>query len=146
MAKTRWTGRAARVEVLSSSTADWSVVGLTRSITPPGQQRATIDMTAMSDTYTVSHVGIEQESTLVFQALHDAEDTVDALITTYYNSGVSKSWRVRRNNGTHWFNSQFTGVVTAVRPQAFGGSDPVQLEVQVHRKSAITHSVAAVTS
>ena len=150
MAKTRWTGRAAQVQVETTAFTTpptWTnTVGLTRSITPPPQERASIDLTSMEDTYAVVRAGIEQESAFTFSALHDAEDAVDALIKTLYDSGETRKWRVRRNNGTNWFNSQFEGIVTAIVPQAYGGNDPVQMEVRVHRKSAITHTVAAVTS
>jgi len=83
---------------------------------------------------------------MTFTSLYDAQDTVDTLIRTYYGAGTTRTWRVRRNNGTHWFNSAFSGIVTAIRPQGYSGSDPVTAEVVVHRKSAITHTVAAVTS
>lgn len=148
MAKTRWSGRAAKVSVETSAfTSDptWVDVGLTRSIAPPPQERGSIDLTAMEDTYAVVRAGIEQESAFTFQALHDPEDTTDALIKTVYGTGETRKWRIRRTNGTNDFDSQFDGIVTAIRPQGYSGSDPVMMEVQVHRKSAITHAVQAVT-
>jgi hypothetical protein len=146
MAKTRWTGRYSKVSVATSTGGAYSDVGLSRSITPPPQERAAIDCTANEDTYAVSKAGIEQESTFVFSQLYNSTDTADALIDTLWGTGESRTWRVRRTNGTNNWDSTFTGIVTAVRPQAFTGNDPVMRDVQIHRKSAITHNVSAVTS
>ena len=146
MAKTRWTGRFSTVSVQQSSTGSFSAVGLARSISPPPQERNAIDCSGNEDTYAVNKAGIEQESAFTFSQLYASTDTSDALIDTLWGTGATATWRVRRTNGTNNWDTTFSGVVTAVRPRAFTGSDPVMREVQVHRKSALTHSVAGVTS
>ena len=150
MAKTRWTGRGGTVafETTAFSTPPtWNdPVGLSRSITPPPQELSQIDVTGMEDTAVQMDVGIAHPSVFTFSCLHASTDTLDTTIDTMYGTAEERKWRVRRTNGTYDFDSVFKGVVMAIRPQAFGGSDPILREVEVHRTgSAITHSVQAVT-
>ena len=150
MAKTRWTGRGGTVafETTAFTTPPtWNdAVGLCRNIAPPPQELSQIDVTGMEDVSSVTDVGIEQQSVFSFTCLHASTDTLDTTINTMYDSGEERKWRVRRTNGTNDFDSVFTGVVMAIRPSAFGGSDPILREVIVHRTgSAITHTVQAVT-
>jgi hypothetical protein len=143
MAKTRWTGRGAVVGTYSTSNSSFTPAGLARSITPPPQEKGAIDCTGMEDTYVVVRPGLEQESVFTFTALQASTDTVDAAIVTAYGAHTEKNWYVRRYIGEQMWTTKFKGYVTAIRPQQFTGNDPVTWEVQVHRTSAITHSVSS---
>jgi len=142
MAKFRYTGRAATVSVQSTSDS-WKVVGLTRNINPPALEKAAIDCTAMEDTYVVVEQGIEQESSMTFTCLQASTDATDVLIQTYYGSAAEMPWRVGRKSGALTWYTNFTGIVSAIRPSAFSGNDPAVMEVQVLRTSAITESTPA---
>lgn len=142
MAKIRYTGRGATVSVESTS-ASWVAVGLTRNINPPAMEKGAIDCTAMEDTSVVVEQGIEQESSMSFTCLQATTDATDILLQTYYGSGAEMPWRIGRTNGALTWYTNFSGVVSAIRPQAFTGNDPVTMEVQVLRTSAITESTPA---
>jgi len=115
--------------------------GLSRSITPPPQEKQPIDVMGMEDTYPVEAPGIEQVSVFSFTMLDATTDTVDALIQTAYTARQTRSWRIRRYNGSIYWDSTFTGKVSSIRPSAFGGSDPALKEVTIVRNSSITHGV-----
>jgi hypothetical protein len=142
MAKFRYTGRGATVSVESTSDS-WKAVGLTRNIAPPALEKSAIDCTAMEDTFVVVEQGIEQESGFTFTCLQASTDPADVLLQTYYGSGAERPWRIGRTNGALTWYTNFNGVVSALRPQAFTGSDPATMEVQVLRTSAITESTPA---
>ena len=142
MAKLRYTGRGATVSVESTSDS-WKTVGLTRNIAPPPLEKSAIDCTAMEDTFVVVEQGIEQESGFSFTCLQASTDATDILLQTYYGSGAERPWRIGRTNGALTWYTGFSGVVSAIRPQAFTGSDPATMEVQVLRTSAITESTPA---
>lgn len=150
MAKTRWTGRGGTVafETTAFSTPATfnDPVGLSRQITPPKQELSTIDVTGMEDAAVVMDVGISQASVFTFSCLSASTDTLDTTIDTMYGTAEERKWRIRRTNGINDWDSVFKGVVMAIRPQAFGGSDAILREVEVHRTgTGITHSVQAVT-
>jgi len=142
MAKTRWTGRGALVAIQSTSAGTpWINAGLSRSITPPPREKAAIDVMGMEDTFPVEQPGIEQASVFSFTMLDDSTDTVDALIETAYTARDTRSWRIRRYNGTYYWDETFSGKVSSIRPSAFGGSESALIEVSVVRNTSITYSV-----
>ena len=142
MAKTRWTGRGGLVAIQSTSAGTpWMNCGLSRNVTPPPQERQPIDVSGMEDTYPVEAAGIEQPSVFTFSMLDASTDTVDALIQTAYTARDTRSWRIRCNNGSLYWDTTFTGKVSSIRPSAFGGSDPAVKEVSVVRTSTLTYSV-----
>ena len=142
MAKTRWTGRGALVAIQSTSAGTpWMNVGLSRNVSPPPQERAAIDVGGMEDTYPVEAAGIEQSSVFTFSMLDASTDAVDALIQTAFTARDSRNWRIRRSNGSIYWDTTFAGKVSSISPSAFGGSDPVLKEVTVVRIGALTHSV-----
>ena len=142
MAKTRWTGRGALVAIQSTSAGTpWMNAGLSRNVSPPPQERAAIDVGGMEDTYPVEAAGIEQSSVFTFSMLDASTDPVDALIQTAFTARDSRNWRIRRSNGSIYWDTTFAGKVSSIAPSAFGGSDPVLKEVTVVRIGALTHSV-----
>jgi hypothetical protein len=73
--------------------------------------------------------------------LDASTDPVDALIQTAFTARDSRNWRIRRSNGSIYWDTTFAGKVSSIAPSAFGGSDPVLKEVTVVRIGALTHSV-----
>jgi hypothetical protein len=142
MAKNRYTCRNMTVSVQSTS-ASWLTVGLVRSATPPPKEKGAIDVTGTTDASVVVEQGIASESTFTFQALHASTDGTDTYIQARYNDAAEKTWRVRRQYGTTYWDTTFTGIVSAIRPTAFGGNDPAMMDVDVLLTSAITDATTS---
>lgn len=142
MTKTRWTGRGALVAIQSTSAGTpWMNAGLARNIAPPPQEKQAIDISGMEDTFPVEASGIEQSSVFTFSMLDASTDAVDTVIQTAFTARDSRNWRIRRYNGTYYWDTTFAGKVSSIAPSAFGGSDAVLKEITVVRLGAITHSV-----
>lgn len=137
MAKNRFIGKGALVKVDPAGATTWQTVGLCTSVTPPPQEKATIDCTAMEDTIAVAEVGIEQLSEFAFESLHDPSDTVDDAIDTLYGNGANANWQLATISGTHTFTKIFTGRVFAIVPTTIDGNGVQKRTVKVIRTGAI---------
>jgi hypothetical protein len=143
MAKTRFTGRGGLVKFdVDGGGTNFNSVGLSRSITPPPQERAVIDVSGMEDTSAVAEIGTEELSSFEFVELHDSADAVDGHITNLYSNHAERTWQILFTDGTTVWTKQFTGKVAALIPQAVTGKDAVARAVRVARTGAITESQA----
>jgi hypothetical protein len=138
MAKNRYIGKGALVKVDPAGGTTWQTVGLCTNVTPPPQEKATIDCTAMEDAVTVAEVGIEQLSEFSFESLHDPADTVDDAIDTLYGNGANANWQLYTLSGAHVFTKIFTGRVFAIVPTALDKNGVQKRTVKVIRTGAIT--------
>jgi hypothetical protein len=139
MAKDRFSGRGALVKIQSGNT--YNSVGLCTSITPPPEEKAVIDMTAMEDGAVVAELGIEQLSTFSFEQISDPADTDEALVDAAYASGNSIGWQILVLSGAKTRTIAFNGRVSGLAPTAFGANDPCKRTVTVTRTGAITDTV-----
>jgi hypothetical protein len=148
MAKVRFTAKGALVKVNSSGDGTTMLtVGLCTSATPPPQERALIDLTAMEDTVSVAAAGIEALSEFAFTELHDPDDASDDAIDTLYGSGDSVKWQLvfatkTAVGTTKTWTKSFTGVVFAITPEAVDGNSGTKRTIKVSRTGAITDTVA----
>jgi hypothetical protein len=140
MAKVRYTGKGGLVKVASGNS--FVAVGLCTNVTPPPMERAVIDVTGMEDTTAVAASGIEQLSSMDFECLHDPEDTTDDLVETLYGSGNTATWQIVTASGAKTWTKSFSGVVTSIVPNGFGGNDAVKRKVTVQRAGVVTDTVA----
>ena len=147
MAKVRFTYKGALVKVNSSGDGTTMVtIGLCTSATPPAQERALIDLTAMEDTVAVAATGIEQLSEFSFEQLHDPADTGDDAIDTLYASGDSVKWQLIAATKTavattKTWTKEFTGVVFGIVPAGVDGNSGAKRTIKVSRTGAITDTV-----
>jgi len=136
MAKRRFPGKGALVQIESAANT-YNSIGLALSITPPAEERAIIDMTAMEDTAAVAELGIEEMSTLEFEVISDPGDTGEALMDTWYGTGNTTNFRIVASvAGTTW-TKQFQGKVAGVRPSQFTGKDAIKRSFTVVRTGAV---------
>lgn len=138
MAKNRFIGKGALVAVDPAGGTTWQTVGLSTSVTPPPQEKATIDCTAMEDTAAVAEVGIEQLSEFTFESLHDPADSVDDAVDTLYGNGNNANWKLTTLSGAHAFTKIFTGRVFAIVPTTIEGNSVQKRTIKVIRTGAIT--------
>ena len=140
MAKKRTTGRGAKVSVnASGDTTTYIDVGAITNITPPPQEKAVIDKTAMEDTEAVGDVGIETLSEFVFESFHDPSDTTDDAIDTLYGSCADVGYRIdAKYSSTQVWRKAFTGIVAKIVPTGYDGNGRLTRSVTVVRTSAIT--------
>lgn len=141
MAKDRYIGKGGLVKVAADGT-NYLTVGLCTNITPPPQEKATIDCTGMEDTFAVTEQGIEQMSEFSFEHLHDPGDTTDDAVDTLYGSGSSVPWKIETKAGTKVFTKGFNGRVFAIVPTAIDGNGVVKRTVKVARTTAPGDTVA----
>lgn len=138
MAKDRLTGKGGLVKIYSGNT--FVAIGLVRSITPPAQERAVIDVMGMEDTTPQAKPGTDELSEFTFQELYDNADTQDALIDAYYANAAEVNWQIAWTNGTSTWTENFAGFVAKINPQSVSGKDPVVRDVTVSRTGAITRA------
>lgn len=139
MAKKRYIGKGALVKVnANGDTTTFLTVGLCTSVTPPPQEKATIDCTAMEDTLAVAEQGIEQLSEFSFESLHDPADTSDDAVDTLYGSSASVMWQLLTMSGTTVWTKSFLGRVFAIVPTTIDGNGVQKRTVKVIRNGAIT--------
>ena len=139
MAKNRYIGKGALVKVNSNGDGTTYVtVGLCTSVTPPPQEKATIDVTGMEDAVAQAEAGIEQLSEFSFESLHDPADTTDDAVDTLYGNNNSVLWQLLTISGTHVWTKQFLGRVIAIVPGALDGNSAQKRTVRVVRNGAIT--------
>lgn len=142
MAKDRYTGKGALVKVNHSGDGTTMVaVGLCTNATPPPQEKATIDCTAMEDTVAVAEQGIEQLSEFSFEQAHDPADTCDDAIDTLYGNGNSVKWQLITKAGSKTWTKDFLGRVIAIVPGAVDGNSMQKRTVKVIRNGAITDTI-----
>jgi hypothetical protein len=138
MAKNRYIGKGALVKVNSNGDGNtYITVGLCTNVTPPPQEKATIDCTAMEDAVAIGEQGIEQLSEFSFEALHDPADTTDDAIDTLYGSGASVNWQLLTIAGTHTHTKTFAGRVFGIVPTALDKNGVQKRTVKVIRNGAI---------
>jgi len=143
MAKNRYTGKSGLVKVNDNGDGStFNTVGLSRSLTPPPEVKAKIDVTGMEDTVFQEKAGIEQSSEFVFTEIWDSADTTDSAIDTLYGSEDAVKWQVILSDGTNTWTQEFSGWVSGITPQSVDGTTAVTRQVTVARTTAITHSVA----
>lgn len=148
MAKTRFIAKGALVKVNASGDGTTMLtVGLCTSATPPAQERALIDLTAMEDTVAVADTGIEQLSEFAFTQLHDPADSTDDALDTLYGSGDSVKWQLVYATKTavattKTWTKDFTGRLFAIVPEGVDGNTGTKRLCKVTRTGAITDTVA----
>jgi len=143
MAKNRYIGKGALVKVNSNGDGNtYITVGLCTNITPPPQEKAKIDCTAMEDTTAVAEQGQEELSEFEFESLHDPEDTTDDAVDTLYGSGTSVNWQILTKAGAKTHTKLFAGRVFAITPTAMDKNGVQKRTVKVVRNGAITDTVA----
>lgn len=141
MAKARFIGKGALVKVAADG-VNYLTVGLCVNVTPPPQEKATIDLTAMEDTTAVTEVGIEQMSEFSFECAHDPSDATDDAIDTLYGSGNSVNFKLETKSGACTWSKVFLGRVFAIVPGALDGNGMQKRTVKVIRNGAISDTVA----
>jgi hypothetical protein len=142
MAKVRYTGKGALVKVNSNGDGTTMLtVGLCTSITPPPQEKATIDVTALEDTVAQAEQGIEQLSEFSVEQLHDPSDTSDDAIDTLYGNGNSVKWQLIFTAGTKVWTKDCLGRVIGIVPGAVDGNSAFKRTIKVIRNGAITDTV-----
>ncbi|NLX57281.1 MAG: hypothetical protein GXY58_19400 [Planctomycetaceae bacterium] len=143
MAKKRAVGRGAKVSVDPAGGTAWQDVGATVQITPPPQERSSIDVTAMEDNSAQAVPGIEQISEFVFEGFHDPDDAVDDAIDALYSSGNEANWKITlRYSATSTWTKVFKGRVLAIVPTGFDANGRVTRQVRVVRTGDIEDTVA----
>lgn len=143
MAKDRYIGKGALVKVNSNGDGNtYITAGLCTNITPPAQEKATINCTAMEDTVAVAEQGIEELSEFAFEQGHDPADTTDDAIDTLYGNGNSVNWKLETKAGSKTFTKLFAGRVFAIVPGAIDANGWQKRTVKVIRNGAITDTVA----
>ena len=138
MAKNRYAGKSGQIHVDPAGGSSYSQILLARQIQLPPRTRASIDVTAMEDTSAQSVPGIAEESEFSFEILWDDEETTDEALATLYSSGAIATWKAVITDGTSTWTQSWSGYVSGLEPQAFGGNDPVTLRVTGLRTGAIT--------
>ena len=139
MAKNRYSGKGALVKVNSNGDGNtYITVGLVTNVTPPPQEKATIDCTAMEDTVSVAEQGVEELSEFSFESLHDPADTTDDAVDTLYGNGNSVNWQLLTISGSHTWTKTFAGRVFAIVPTAMDKNGVQKRTVKVIRNGAIT--------
>lgn len=147
MAKVRFTAKGALVKVNASGDGTTMLtVGLCTSASPPAQERALIDLTAMEDTTAIAATGIEQLSEFAFTSLHDPSDTTDDALDTLYASGDSVKWQLilatkTAVGTTKTWTKDFTGKLFAITPESVDGGTGTKRVCKVTRDGAITDTV-----
>jgi hypothetical protein len=116
-------------------------VGLCTNITPPPQEKATIDVTALEDTVAQAEQGIEQLSEFSVEQLHDPSDTSDDAIDTLYGNGNSVKWQLIFTAGTKVWTKDCLGRVIGIVPGAVDGNSAFKRTIKVIRNGAITDTV-----
>lgn len=147
MAKVRFIAKGALVKVNASGDGTTMLtVGLCTAATPPAQERALIDLTAMEDTVAVAASGIEQLSEFSFTHLHDPADSTDDALDALYASGDSVKWQLVYATKTavattKTWTKDFTGVLFAITPEAVDANSGTKRTCKVSRTGAITDTV-----
>lgn len=138
MAKNIYTSFGATIYVDPAGGVTFAQITKARNIQMPNRNRASIDVTALEDTSVQSRPGLEEESEFSFEVLWDDADAVDEDLAGLFTSGDTAAWKVTLTDGTNTWAQTFDGHVSAIEPQALGGSDPAQVRVVVKRTGAIT--------
>lgn len=142
MAKKRTVGRGAKVSVSVLNDTTYIDVGAVTNVTPPPQEKAVIDKTAMEDTVAVGDAGIEQLSEFVFESFHDPSDATDDAIDALYGSNADAGWRIdAKYSSTQVWRKAFTGIVTKIVPTGYDGNGRLTRNVTVVRTGAITDTI-----
>ena len=141
MAKEKFTGAGAIVEVDIDGLPTWSPVGCTINITAPPQSKAQIDTTCQQDTAASAVTGIEETSEAQFEEGFDHAFN-NTIIDAFYDSGAVKDWRITYVNDTASMVIVFPARVSALTPASAGGSDFLTRTVTLLRDGPIVYNPA----
>lgn len=124
------------VKVDATGGGSFSLVGLTRQVTPPPRERERIDGTVLSDELQVDLLGQEAKSDFTFTQLWHPGDTDHEKIDTLFDSKDEVDWQIIYPPSVN-ITDTFAGRVAAIAPEALEASGVISRQVTVHRTGAI---------
>ena len=139
----RFPAKGSTVEVapdVTGSPGTYAFVGALIDVTPPPQERATVELTALEDDVACAHPGVEQVSEFVFNEHWDMLHATSALLDGYYNTGELVHFRIAPANGTNRRHITFTGRVRALTPGTASGTGGYGRQVTALRNSTLTYA------
>lgn len=139
MAKEKRIALGSTVYVDHDSDTTYTLVGLTKSITPPGTEKSDVDATVLGDTLEVPEAGIEAASTFEFMELADPAHTDHAMLQTLCDNNTKVNWRVVYPAAVAK-QITFQGRVKSISNETLEVKGVVGRKIVVQRTGAITLS------
>lgn len=127
------------VKVDHDADTNYTTVGLTRTITPPGRSRVNVDGTVLAETLQTNEPGIEAFSTFQFLQLWDPGDTNHEILDTLFGNKTKVNWQVLYGSAPVATDT-FQGYVSDLAPETLEVAGIMARVVTVQRTGAITRS------
>jgi hypothetical protein len=145
------TGELTKVQAIRLSTScatvtpattygtNYANFGYLKSVTPPKEERETVDASNLDESEPIQQVGAKQPQEFSFTNAWDPGDDDHDHLQDAFDNKCNMSWRIMNTNWTSTAHT-FTGRVIALEPGEIQRSGIITRSVRVARSSAITYA------